>query len=85
MVSYQFFSQYRVQPDKDISRMPFQISKELKRIVQQILHFCLRVACRQRPRLTNISWISDNIKTRCFSRVQYKTDDIWKKIINKMN
>jgi hypothetical protein len=26
-------------------RMPFQISKELKRIVQQILRFCLRVAC----------------------------------------
>jgi hypothetical protein len=26
--------------------MPFQISKELKRIVQQILRFCFRVACR---------------------------------------
>jgi hypothetical protein len=26
--------------------VPFQISKELKRIVQQILRFCLRVACR---------------------------------------
>ena len=26
--------------------MPFQISKELKRIAQQILRFCFRVECR---------------------------------------
>jgi hypothetical protein len=40
---------------------------------------------RKRPRLTNISWISDNIKTLgLFHGYNIDTDDIWKKIINKM-
>jgi hypothetical protein len=39
----------------------------------------------KRPRLTNISWISDNIKTLgVFHGYNIDTDDIWKKIINKM-
>ena len=39
----------------------------------------------KRSRLTNISWISDNIKTLgVFHRYNIDTDDIWKKIINKM-
>ena len=39
----------------------------------------------KRPRLTNISWISDNIKTLgVFHGYNIDTDDIWKQIINKM-
>jgi hypothetical protein len=35
----------------------------------------------KRPRLTNISWISDNIKTLgVFHGYNIDTDDIWKKI-----
>ena len=39
----------------------------------------------KRPRLTNISWISDNMKTLgVFHGYNIDTDDIWKTIINKM-
>ena len=39
----------------------------------------------KRPILTNTSWISDNIKTLgVFHGYNIDTDDIWKKIINKM-
>ena len=39
----------------------------------------------KRPRLANISWISDNIKTLgVFHGYNIDNDDIWKKIINKL-